>query len=146
MKCFALACAVVAAMGSWSWAADGLNQQTLSEMGLGGLTIMSDSESLAVRGMGWSPVRAAGKSWASVTVKGATAGSENSYSSSGKHKAFGESNSVAGVIITTGGDHGGHGGHGDDSGWSGGGGGNHGGGNTKAIIAFSGGSSKAGRK
>jgi hypothetical protein len=147
MKCFALACAVVAALGSWSWAAEGLNQQTLREMGLGDLAIMSDNEGLAVRGFGYSPVKAYGKSWASVSAKGASAGAENAYSSTGKHKAWGETNSKAGVIITIGGGHGGHGGHGGGNNESyGGGGGHKGGGSTKAIIAFSGGSSSAGRK
>jgi hypothetical protein len=142
MKCLALASAMTAAMASLGWAADLPNQQTLNDMGLGGLTIMSDSESMSVRGMGWSPVSASGFGWAIVHVDGASAGSINKYSSKGKHKAWGENDSHAGVIIVGGkGGHGGHGGN-DSCNHCGG----HGGGNTKAIIAFSGGSSRAGRK
>jgi hypothetical protein len=152
MKYFALACAVTATMASLGWAADRPNQQILSDMGLGGITIMSDDEALSVRGMGWGSAKAYGKSWANVHVDGASAGSENAYSSSGKHKAWGESDSHAAVIIVKaklGG--GGHGG--DNNDWSGGGdnhggnSGNHGGSiKVKAVIAISGGSSKAGRK
>jgi hypothetical protein len=133
-------------MASFGWAADRPNQQILNDMGLGGITILSDSEGLAVRGFGYSPVKAYGKSWAKVHVKGGSAGSENAYSSSGKRAAWGESDSHAAVIIVNG-NIGGGGGNGNDS-YGGGGGGHHGGGGVKvkAVIAISGGSSKAGRK
>ena len=45
MRSFALACAMVAAMVTIS-KADQPNQQTLSDMGLGSLVVMSDSDAL----------------------------------------------------------------------------------------------------
>jgi hypothetical protein len=133
MRCFALACAMTAIIASVNWAADGPDQQVLSDMGLGGLSVMSDSEALAVRGFGYSPVSASGYGWASVKMKGGSAGSVNKYSSTGRHKAWGQNESEAGVIVTGGGSNGSHGGRGG-----------HGGG--KGVVAFSGGSSSAGRK
>jgi hypothetical protein len=90
-------------------------------MGLEGLVTMSDSDALSIRGLGYSPVRASGWSWASIKFKGASAGSENSYSAKGKHKVWGDNYSEAGIEI----------GHG----WK-----------SKSITAFAGGSSRAGRK
>jgi hypothetical protein len=144
MRFFALASAMVAAMVSIS-KADQPNQQTLSDMGLGGLVVMSDSDALLVRGMGYSSVVAYGKSWASVAVKGASAGAENGYYSTGKHAAWGSTDSHAGVIIEVGGGHGGS--HGGKKSYGGGGGkGGKGGGSSLSVVAFSGGSSRAGRK
>jgi hypothetical protein len=121
LKVCGLALAVVASLSSAALACDCLSQTVLSDMGLGGLVVMTDSEALSVRGMGYSPTHAAGWSWASIKFKGASAGSKNSYSAKGKHKAFGDSNSEAGVEIARG----------------------H---RVKSITAFSGGSSFAGRK
>ena len=133
MRFYALALTIVAGMTSVTWAADRPSQQVLSDMGLGGLTILSDSQSRAVRGFGYSPTSAAGWGFAVVSTKNGSAGSFNSYSAQGKHKSWGENYSEAGVEITNGGGHGGHGG-------------GYGGGKTKGITAFSGGSSIAGRK
>ena len=115
-----LALAVVAGLNSMALAGQP-SQSGLSDMGLANLVVMTDSESLSVRGMGWSPVKVAGWGFAKVNFKGASAGSENSYSASGKHKDWGSNESEAGVEIS-------HGRH------------------TKGITAFSGGSSRAGRK
>lgn len=128
MKYFAMACAMTAILASMS-AASRPSQEVLGEMGLEGMTVMSDSEGLEVRGFGYSPVSASGYGWASVRLKGGSAGSVNKYSSKGKHSAWGSNESEAGVIVTGGGSHGSHGGHGG-----------------KAVIAFSGGSSRAGKK
>lgn len=116
-----LALAVVVGGSSLTLAADQPSDHVLSAMGLGELVVMSDSDALAVRGFGYAPVKVAGWSWASVKFKGASAGSENSYSASGKHKAWGENNSEAGVTVKKG----------------------H---YKTSITAFSGGSSRAGRK
>jgi hypothetical protein len=121
MRFFALACALVAAMVTIS-KADQPNQQVLSDMGLGSLVVMSDSDALSVRGMGYAPVKAYGSSWASISGKGGSAGSKNSYSATGKHAAWGEANSEAGIEIKKG---------------------HH---NTKSVTVFAGGSSRAGRK
>ena len=103
MRCFALALAMMAGLASVTWAADRPSQQVLSDMGLGGLTILSDSQSLAVRGFGYSPTRAAGWGFAVVSTKNGSAGSFNSYSAKGQHKSWGENYSEAGVEITNGG-------------------------------------------
>ena len=137
MRCFALACAMMATMAAVTWAADRPNLQVLDDMGLGGITVLSDSQALAIRGFGYSPVSASGFGWAQVSYKGASAGSFNKYSSSGKHAAWGSNESEAGVIVTSGG----KGGKGGKSSYGG-----HGGGSSKSIVAFSGGSSRAGRK
>jgi hypothetical protein len=137
MRCSALV--LVALMASVTWASDRPSQQVLSDMGLSGLTVLSDSEGLAVRGFGYSPVSASGYGWATVKFKGGSAGSINKYSSTGKRKAWGENESKAGVIVVSGGGHGGNNSCGGNCG-------GHGGGNIKAVIAFSGGSSSAGRK
>ncbi len=85
------------------------------------LIVMSDVEGLSVRGLGYAPVKVAGWGFAKVSYKGASAGSKNSYEATGKHKAWGSNESEAGVEISRG---------------------HH----TKGITAFSGGSSRAGRK
>jgi hypothetical protein len=121
MRCYVLVLTMIAAMSSLASASQQPSQSVLADMGLAGFVAMSDSEALSVRGMGYSPVRASGWSWASIKGHGASAGSENSYSAKGKHKAWGESNSEAGIKIR----------HGHK---------------TKSITAFSGGSSSAGRK
>lgn len=134
MRCFALACALTAVMASVIWAADRPNQQVLDDMGLGGMTVLTDGQALAIRGFGYSPVSASGYGFAQVSFKGSSAGSFNKYSSSGKHSAWGSNESEAGVIVSNGGGHGGNSY------------GSHGGSSGKSVIAFSGGSSRAGRK
>lgn len=120
MRSFALACAMTVALVSMSQASEP-SQQVLGDMGLGSLVVMSDSDSLTVRGMGWSPVKAYGSSWASISGKGGSAGSKNAYSATGKRAAWGEANSEAGIEISKG---------------------RH----TKSVTVFAGGSSRAGRK
>ncbi len=148
------------------------SRSALDEMGLGSLSVMSDDDALAVRGMGYhstqSVAKAWGHSWAQISAHGGTAGSENGYDAAGKHSASGSNLSFAGVAIIEikghksgkpGGDMGG----GDMGGWSGsaptsrmgggssGGGNNYGGGKShgggtisvKTVVVFAGGSSTA---
>jgi len=103
-----LAAALVAVgMISASQAAEGQpSGATLAAMGLSDLRVMSDSEGLAVRGLGWSGSSAYGQSFAVVATKGAVAGSTNGYKSSGKKVAGGANLSFAAVEVSKGG-HGG---------------------------------------
>ncbi len=84
------------------------SKSDLQQMGLGGMTIMSDDDGMAVRGMGfgmgpsgYSSARASGNSFATINL-GELGGahSENSYNSSGKNKAGGDNFSFAGVSIS----------------------------------------------
>ena len=101
---------------SQALAADGLpSHATLSAMGLGELRVMSDSEGLAIRGLGFQGASAAGKSWASISGHGAYAGSKNSYDVDGKKSASGHTVSFAALEIKKGGGHDDHGGGGYDS-------------------------------
>lgn len=88
----------------------------LQQMGLGGMAVMSDDESMDVRGMGYgsgpsgySSAKASGNSFATINL-GPLGGahSENSYSSSGKNKAGGDNFSFAGVSISSTSNSGGH--------------------------------------
>jgi hypothetical protein len=105
---------LVVAMGaSQALAAGGLpSQATLSAMGLAELRVMSDSEGLAIRGLGYSGASAAGKSWASIAGYGAAAGSVNSYNAKGKYLAGGRNESEAELEIKVGDNHNNHGGGG----------------------------------
>jgi hypothetical protein len=135
------------------------SQQTLADMGLSGLIVVSDEEALSIRGHGYngskSSVRVFGNSFATFNTPGGTAHSENGYTAEGKHFAAGANNSHAGVKITTstGTGNGGHGGK-PGGGYGGGrpgggyGGGGYGGGHggstkTLSIKVFAGGSSWA---
>lgn len=138
MRCSALVLAIVAAMSSVSWAAERPGQLVLADMGLGGLVVMTDSEGMTVRGLGYSGTGAFGWGFAAVAGHGGSAGSTNGYSAKGPYKSYGANNSFAGIEITKSGGHGGYG----DCGYCGGGGG----GSSKGIVAFSGGSSYGGRK
>jgi len=88
------------------------SRQTLAQMGLGSLVVMSDNDALAVRGegfMGGSYVRVTGSSWATIGNPNAGAHSENSYFAEGRHDAKGSNSSYAGVAhIWIGGKPGGH--------------------------------------
>jgi hypothetical protein len=153
MKVCQLGLLVAAALfASHVWAANGRpSNETLNEMGVGNLQVMSDAEGLNVRGMGWTGSSAGGASFAAVSAYGGNAASFNYYSASGKHKAAGQNNSYAGVEVKkSGGGHGGSGGGHGSYGSSGGQGssGGHGsngghGGKPQSvkITAFSGGSS-----
>jgi hypothetical protein len=135
MRCSALVFAIVAAMSSVSWAAERPSQQVLADMGLDGLAVMTDSEGMAVRGLGYSGTGAFGWGFAAVAGYGGSAGSTNGYSAKGPHKSYGANSSVAGIEITQSGGYGGCGHCGKGSG-----------GSSKGIVAFSGGSSYGGRK
>lgn len=109
-----LIAALVCTGGAVANAADGISSGTLSEMGLSGLTVMSDSDALSVRGKGyvgggqsgycktcprgkkppWSV--AFGNSFATIEVEDpATAHSENGYLAEGPYAASGENFSEA---------------------------------------------------
>jgi hypothetical protein len=105
---FSLLAALLVCMVATSAQADqGISSSTLDAMGLSGLTVMSDSDALSIRGMGWKDgkkvkkgyAKAKGSSWASVEFEGekkeAEAGSENEYSAKGRYKASGENGSEA---------------------------------------------------
>lgn len=127
------------------------SRQTLAQMGLGSLVVMSDNDALAVRGQGYkhgSYVRVSGSSWATIGNPSAGSHSEDSYFADGKHVAKGSSSSYAGVAhIWIGGKPGGH----QDGGGYGGqprsgdyGGGGHGVPvKIHATVYFSGGHSSA---
>ena len=89
-------------------------------MGLGGLTIMSDDEALAVRGLGFrsggSSAQASGDSFATINTPMGLAHSENGFNASGKHEASGDDFSFAGTEIMTAVDRSGHGERGGDFG------------------------------
>jgi hypothetical protein len=141
--CLAAAIALVVAAGTRASAGEP-SQRALDEMGLGGMSVMSDSDALAVRGMGYHSkkgvAKAWGQSWAQVSSHGAQAGSKNGYFSEGKNYASGKNLSYAGKIIVSG-----HiGGGGGPAAANYGDGGHSGGGvKVKAVVVFAGGSSSA---
>ncbi len=101
---------------SQALAASGLpSDTTLAAMGLSDLRVMSDSEGLTVRGLGYNGASAYGKSFAAVSSHGATAGSTNGYNAKGKYVAAGHNNSYAGIEVETGGGHDNGGGYGNSS-------------------------------
>jgi hypothetical protein len=122
------------------------SKSALADMGLAGLEVMSDSESMSVRGFGYSGTSANGRSFAIVSAGGGAAGSQNSYSAKGGKFSAGANGSIAGVIVETGGGHGGP--SASSKGGKGGHGGGHGGGSPKpvSIVAFGGGFSVASTK
>lgn len=98
---------------------EGISADTLSEMGLAGLNVVSDHDALAVRGMGfrgghfskgcshcgarakkqpWSAV--SGNSFATIGVEDGGAHSENAYAAEGPYGASGENYSEAASQIT----------------------------------------------
>src|SRR3989304_4207831 len=77
------------------------SRQTLEQMGLGSLVVMSDEDALAVRGQGYkggSYVRVTGNSWATIGGPDGGSHSENAYFAEGKHDAKGSNSSYAGVV------------------------------------------------
>jgi hypothetical protein len=93
------------------------SRETLREMGLGGLTIMSDAEAFAVRGHGFkgghrmngmnggmrdSSAVATGNSFATFETPFGTSHSENQYAAEGKKFAFGKNHSEAGITLKIG--------------------------------------------
>jgi hypothetical protein len=110
--------AVLVCLAGSARAEEGISADTLSAMGLSGLTVVSDSDALAIRGMGFrggnyskgckscgprgkvSPYsRATGSSFASLEVKDGGAHSENSYFAEGPYGASGDNYSEAGSVI-----------------------------------------------
>jgi hypothetical protein len=81
------------------------SQAVLKEMGLGGLTILSDEAAMVVRGRGFmgSSANAFGNSFATFDTPLGTSHSENGYAAEGEHVAFGANYSEAGVGLTIGG-------------------------------------------
>jgi hypothetical protein len=96
---------MIAFGGQVAHALDGQpSKSALQEMGLGGLSVMSDDEALAVRGLGFSSgslAQASGNSFATINTPFGSAHSENAYASQGKHKAGGDNFSFAGFAVTT---------------------------------------------
>jgi len=105
------ALAVGAQLGtSQALAAGGVpSDATLAAMGLADLHVLTDSEGLAVRGLGYSGFGASafGKSWAVISTPHGSAGSFNGYNAVGNHQASGDNFSFAGVEFqSSGGYHG----------------------------------------
>lgn len=114
--CAALVCVAV----SNAKAAEGISAGAMSDMGLSALTVMSDSDGLAVRGKGYHGCtscgprgktapssKAFGNSFATIATTGcdscAPAGgahSENGYLAEGPYAASGENYSEAGATVT----------------------------------------------
>jgi hypothetical protein len=146
--CMGLA-AAVALMGSVAQAAeDRPSQALLEQMGLSGMTVMSDAAAMEVRGRGYqggggSSVRVFGNSFATINTKNGSAHSENGYAAQGKHFAAGANGSVAGVIHISSGRKSGGGGYGKPQpktyGGRPGGMGGGGGVNVRSTIVFAGG-------
>lgn len=113
-----LVAALVCLAGS-ARADEGISTSTLSAMGLSGMTVMSDSDALAVRGMGFrggnhskgcstcgargkvSPYsKAFGNSFATIDIQDGGAHSENGYFAEGPYGASGENYSEAASQVT----------------------------------------------
>jgi hypothetical protein len=119
--------ALICVAASTANAANGISAGTLADMGLSGLTVMSDNDALAIRGKGyaggsqnggcricgprgkkepWSA--AAGNSFANIRLGGecpdcvpnGDAHSENMYAAEGPYAASGENFSEAGAEVT----------------------------------------------
>ncbi len=148
-----LSVGLLATLAGSAHAEQGLpSQAMLSAMGLSGIQVMSDSEALTIRGLGYgghSVAIAYGKSYANVGGYGAKAGSKDGFFAKGKYSAKGKHGSYAGKIIIT--KKGGRPKHGGGGGNWGGGGGNWGGGGhggpkvvkVKKVFVFAGGYAKA---
>jgi len=99
---FGLAVAMFAMVGQARAEHSRPSQETLNQMGLGGMVVMSDADASSVRGQGFqgggSSVRVFGNSFATVNKGNGTAHSQNGYSVQGRHFAAGANGSVAGVI------------------------------------------------
>jgi hypothetical protein len=97
---------------------EGISTSTLSDMGLSGLTVVSDHDALAIRGMGFrggmhskcnscgprgkvSPYsKAYGNSFATIDIKDGGSHSENGYFAEGPYAASGENYSEAASQVT----------------------------------------------
>lgn len=116
----ALVAVLACAAASTSFAANEISKNTLADMGFSGLSVMSDSDGLAVRGKGFrgckscgprgfrSPSSSAfGNSFATIgtagcenCAPGGDAHSENGYNATGPYAASGENYSEAGATVT----------------------------------------------
>jgi hypothetical protein len=80
------------------------SKAALSEMGLSGLTVMSDDDAMNVRGEGFksdgSSASAWGSSFAFVSTPFGAAASTNGYNAHGKHSANGDNLSFAGAVVS----------------------------------------------
>jgi hypothetical protein len=113
----ALALAVI--LSGSAFADNGISSETLNEMGLAGIQVMSDADAMAIRGLGYdgghhSPAPstsdkpwslAFGVSYAKVEKDGhygddASAGSIDGFIAEGKYMAAGEHGSEAGYVKT----------------------------------------------
>lgn len=98
-----LAIALIASLCQASFAEDERpSRDTLSDMGLSGLRVVSDEDALSIRGQGFkrgTSARAWGNSYAFVRTKKGSAGSVNGYHSDGKHFAAGGNYSFAGATV-----------------------------------------------
>lgn len=95
LLCFLATLALLMA-ASTSRADNRIPSSELNEMGLSGLTVMSDSEAMHVRGTGFA--FAGGISWTTVGLFDNSAGSINLYGALGKYEASGANASVGGVV------------------------------------------------
>jgi hypothetical protein len=115
-----LAAALVCVAVSNANAAEGISASTLADMGLSSMTVMSDSQAMAIRGKGFTGVcdacgrtepmtKAFGNSFATmnlancpdcVAVDG-SAHSENGYTAMGPYYSAGTNFSEAGAVHTT---------------------------------------------
>jgi hypothetical protein len=118
-----LAAALVCVAAGNAKAANGISAETLSAMGLSSMTVMSDSEGMAIRGKGFSghsvgcsqcdrgitAARAFGNSFATMDIEGCpdcvpiggSSHSENGYLAVGPYYAAGTNFSEAGATFTT---------------------------------------------
>jgi hypothetical protein len=109
------AAALILSTATTASAANGISGTTLSDMGLSGLTVMSDSDAMAIRGKGFggcdlcghrkdSSSVAFGNSFATISLDcpdcaEGTAHSENGYAAEGSFAASGDNFSEAGAEV-----------------------------------------------
>ena len=117
---FSLVVALLACAAGSAKAADRVSANTLGQMGLSGLTVMSDRDAMAVRGLGFvglncnigtlvSPsATATGNSSASISAPGcancgvvSNSATQNAYNAVGPHSASGSNYSEAGITFST---------------------------------------------
>ena len=114
-----LVAALICVAGS-AFADQGISTSTLSEMGLSGMTVMSDTDALAIRGMGFDgecdscnrtepSAQAFGNSFATMNLENCPdcvaidggSHSQNAYVAAGPYYAAGTNYSEAGAVYTT---------------------------------------------
>jgi hypothetical protein len=75
-----------------------ISSAKLNAMGLGGIELMSDADAMQIRGQGFS--LAFGISYATISGRGASAGTLDGYLAKGRFMAMGEHYSEAGTSMT----------------------------------------------